>query len=155
MKSKKIITLVLLLFVAVSVAYLVANSSTTGKGDEYNPTIKDPNSLDVLVYYIHNNTRCINCIRFEKYTKDVINDVFDQQVKEEKLVLKILNYENSENYHYVTDYNLVTKAVIVAKMKDGKQTEWKNLDKIWVLVNDEAAFKKYITDEVANYLGAD
>lgn len=154
MKPKNLITFVLLLFVAVSVVYLAANFYSTGKGQEYNPTIKDPNSLEVLVYYLHNNTRCINCIRFEKYTKDVINDVFADQVKEGKIALKILNYELSEYSHYVEDYKLVTKAVIVVKMDKGRQTGWKNLDKIWVLVNDEKAFKKYITDEVANYLGA-
>lgn len=154
MKPKNIITFVLLLFVAISVVYLAANFSSSWTKQDDNPQIKDPNSLDVLVYYLHNNTRCINCIRFEKYTKDVINDVFTDQVKEGKLALKILNYENSDNSHYVDDYQLVTKAVIVAKMKNGKQTGWKNLDKIWVLVNDEAAFKKYITDEVAEYLGA-
>ncbi len=155
MKLKKIITIVLLVFAAVSIAYMTLNLNFTGNEEEYNSVFKDPNTLDVMVYYIHNNTRCINCIRFEKYTKDVVNDIFDQQVKEGKLALKMLNYENRENYHYVADYNLVTKAVIVAKMENGKQTKWKNLDKIWTLVNDEQAFKKYVIDEVANYLAED
>ena len=154
MKPKKIITFALLLFVAVSVVYLAANFYSSASNREYMTPIIDPNSLDVMVYYIHNNTRCINCIRFEKYTKDVVTEIFAEQVSEGKLALKMVNYETAENSHYVDDYNLVTKAVIVAKMKNGKQSEWKNLDKIWELVNDEVAFKAYITDEVAVYLGA-
>jgi len=154
MKPKNLITIVLLLFVAVSVVYLAANFYQTGAGRDFMTPVKDANSLGIVVYYIHNNTRCINCIRFEKYTKDVINDVFAEQVKEGKLGFRMANYEESGNRHYVDDYKLVTKAVIVAKMNNGMQTEWKNLTKIWELVNDETAFKKYITDEVADYLGA-
>jgi len=154
MNVKKFITFILFLFVAVSIVYLAANFRSSTANPEYMTPVKDFNSLDVMVFYIHNNTRCINCIRFEKYTKDVINEVFADQVKEGRLALKMANYETSENRHYVDDYKLVTKAVIVAKMKNGQQTEWKNLDKIWELVNDEIAFKAYITDEVADYLGA-
>ncbi len=154
MKFKKILTAALLVFVAASIVYLAANFNTSAADNEYTTPIKDLNSLDVMVYYIHNNTRCINCIRFEQYTKDVINDVFAEQVKNGRLAFKMANYETSANSHYIKDYKLVTKAVIVSKMKNGKQTEWKNLDKIWELVNNEVAFKAYITDEVAVYLGA-
>lgn len=167
MKPKNIITIILLLFVAASIVYLLAgqkccttktNSTYTAGVDINIPLPAEPKTTtaktpDVIVYYLHNNTRCINCIRFEKYTKEVINEAFADQLKEGALALKILNYEEPENEHFVDDYKLVTKAVIVVKMQDSQQAEWKNLVKIWELVADQAAFKDYIRNEVAGYLG--
>jgi hypothetical protein len=167
MKPKNIITIILLLFVAGSVVYLVAGSPSLAPKPKTNQPIgADPNAVsqnqptaaaktpDVIVYYLHNNVRCVNCRKFEAYTADVIEKDFANQVKTGRLALKILNYEKPENAHFVDDYKLVTKAVVVVKMQGGKQADWKNLDKIWVLVNDETAFKNYIRDEVKDYLGA-
>jgi hypothetical protein len=49
---------------------------------------------------------------------------------------------------------LHTRAIVIVKIRDGEQTEWKNLDKIWELVGDKKVFVKYVQDEVAMYLGA-
>jgi len=156
MKPKNIITIVLVGFLLASLVYLIAGpgsvkqtSQNTQAGIEGKPT-----GEKVIVYYLHNNVRCINCIRFERYTKEVIEKDFAGQLRTGLLALKILNYEEPENAHFVDDYKLVTKAVIVVKMQEGRQAEWKNLVRIWELVGDENAFKNYIKDEVAEYLGA-
>ena len=156
MKPKNIITIVLVGFVLASLVYLI-----TGPGGEKKESqntqagIEDkPTGEKLIVYYLHNNTRCINCIRFERYTKEVIEKDFAEQLKTGELALKILNYEEPENVHFVDDYKLVTKAVIVVKMQEGRQAEWKNLVRIWELVGNENAFKNYIKDEVTEYLGA-
>jgi len=52
----------------------------------------------------------------------------------------------------VKDYELYTKSVVLSETKNGKEVRWKNLDKVWTLLGDEAAFKKYVRDEVSAYL---
>jgi len=168
MNTKNIITAILLVFVAASIVYLIAGQKCCATKTSSNKTVGyDPNTPlpaepqkaevktpDVVVYYLHNNTRCINCIRFERYTKEVIEKDFADHLRTGLLALKILNYEEPENVHFVDDYKLVTKAVIVVKMQEGRQAEWKNLVRIWELVGNENAFKNYIKDEVTEYLGA-
>jgi len=37
-------------------------------------------------------------------------------------------------------------------MVNGKEKQWKNLQKVWELVHDEKAFKEYIRSEIKDYL---
>ncbi|MFO7736413.1 MAG: hypothetical protein R6W70_09410, partial [bacterium] len=69
-----------------------------------------------------------------------------------KVVFKEINVEKDENKHYVEDFELVTKQVIVELIQNGKQTKWKNLDKVWELFRDGQQFSVYIKDEVEEYL---
>jgi hypothetical protein len=39
-------------------------------------------------------------------------------------------------------------------MKDGKQAEWKNLRRVWELLNNKEAFLRYVQEEVRTYLEA-
>jgi hypothetical protein len=41
---------------------------------------------------------------------------------------------------------------VVVDVVDGRQVRWKNLGRIWELLGDEAAFARYVEDEVRQYL---
>ena len=66
---------------------------------------------------------------------------------------KTVNVEEKGNEHFIKDYQLFSKAVVVVDMKDGKQVQWKNLKDIWQLVGKKDTFTRYIQDEVQSYLG--
>ncbi len=55
-----------------------------------------------------------------------------------------MNIEQPANEHFVQDYSLVTRSVVLVRMKDGTQEEWKRLDKVWNLVHTKQAFVDYI-----------
>ena len=46
------------------------------------------------------------------------------------------------NYHFVKDYGLYTKSVIISEEIDGKEIRWKNLPKVWEYIGSEDKFKK-------------
>lgn len=106
----------------------------------------------VVVYYLHNNFRCPNCYKIENYTKEAVNQNFSKELKDGKLVFKVINFDENPNKHYVEDYQLYTKSVVLSKTKDGKQVQWKNLDKIWTLLGDKKKFQEYIKTETTNFL---
>ena len=168
MNIKNIFAVILGLFVAASLIYLVGGSQTSQDRPDENqmslvtagpasPNVPgaEVNSPDVLVYYLHNSVRCIRCKKFEAYTQQVLNENFAEQLKEGRIQWKMLNVDNSENTHFISDYKLITKSVVLARLQNGKQTEWKNLEKIWQLVDVDAAYKDYIKDEILSFLGAD
>ena len=66
--------------------------------------------------------------------------------------MRIVNYEDAENRHYIKDYKLVSKSLILVNVVDGKQTEWTNLKLVWQLVKNKEAFLNYVRGEVKNYL---
>lgn len=115
-----------------------------------NPPASENRKL--VVYYFHGNARCMTCRKFETLTKDVIETRFAQEVKNGRLEYRAVNVDEADNGHFVNDYGLYSKSVLLSDTKDGQQTRWKNLDKIWKMVRVESAYRQYIEDEVRAYL---
>ena len=106
----------------------------------------------VVVYYFHGAVRCSTCIKIESLTVAAVEMEFDQELKEGKVRIKILNMEEDQNSHFETDYQLSAQSVIISKVSEGVEIKWKNLDKIWEYVDDEQMFIEYIKSEVDAYL---
>ena len=102
----------------------------------------------LIVYYFHSTMRCPTCHKLENYAKSEIEASFPDAIKTGRLEWKIINVEEAGNEHFIDDYKLYTKSVIISTMRDGRELSWKNLDKIWQLVNDEGKYRRYIRDEV-------
>ena len=109
-------------------------------------------SHKVVAYYFHTNTRCDTCRKIEAYSKEAIQEGFKTELRNGTLEMRIVNYEDAENRHYIKDYKLVSKSLILVKVVDGKQTEWTNLKLVWQLVKNKEAFLNYVRGEVKNYL---
>lgn len=169
MNTKSIITGLLLVFVTVTLVYVVVDETRTGGTDRVktgptNPATTNPDGpstvadgaaeskVGVVVYYFHGDFRCEKCRKFEEYTVEALNTNFAGEMKNGSLKLAIVNIDQKGNEHFVMDYSLVTRSVVLSKTKDGKQTDWKNLTKIWDLVGDKGKFIEYITSETEAYL---
>ena len=106
----------------------------------------------VVAYYFHGNFRCSTCYTMEQYSKEAIEENFKDELSSGKLEFKVVNTEERGNEHYVNDYQLYTKSLILSLIKDGKEIKSKNLTKIWECVRDKKIFFDYVTDEVKNFL---
>ena len=106
----------------------------------------------VIAYYFHTNTRCSTCMKIEQYSREAIEQGFPNELKNGKLEMRIVNYENPENRHFMQDYKLVSKSLILVNMVNGKQTEWTNLKIVWQLTGRKDAFLNYVRKEVRSYL---
>ncbi|MCE5249753.1 nitrophenyl compound nitroreductase subunit ArsF family protein [bacterium] len=169
MKPKMIVTVLLVAFVVVSVAVLIVKetrnaadttgaeeaaanspaqaSNETGSG---NPVAPDAN-VDV-VYYFMTAQRCPSCMKIESFTRDAVQENFEDALKNHRLIWRMLAVDTPENNHFVKEYQLYTKSVVLVKIRKGKEVEWKNLEQVWNLLGDEKAFKSYITDEVRTFI---
>jgi hypothetical protein len=108
----------------------------------------------VIAYYFHGTLRCASCKKIEAYSKEAIETGFPEQLKSGLLEWRMINTDLPENEHYVGDYQLFTKSLVIVDMKDGKQVAWKNLDKIWQLLNNEEYFVQYVQHEINGYLAS-
>jgi hypothetical protein len=77
---------------------------------------------------------------------------FPDELKNGTLELRVVNYEKPENRHFIKDYKLVTKSLILVNQVNGRQTEWTNLKLVWQLYKNEEAFFNYVSQEVRKYL---
>jgi hypothetical protein len=180
MKPKTIVTIILLLFVAASVVYLVLGdigskrdaelTPAAGTSDELTagapdlsaspaktptaalPAEKVPPETYVNVYYFHGNYRCVTCRTIEMYTREAVNGAFLTELGDGSLHIRILNMQDPENEAYVNDFGLEYYIVVLEKVVDGKRVEWKKMEGVWDLLNDKDEFKKYVVSETRNYL---
>jgi hypothetical protein len=158
MNAKKLVTLLLLGFVGVSLAYVVfdeARSRTKPpEGDAAAPRAEDTSSK-VVVFYFHGNMRCQTCKTIEAYTKQAVEAGFQEDLSNARLEVRAVNVEEPGNEHYVEDYQLTTRSVVLARFETDTQKEWRNLDKIWDLVGAKPAFVAYVQNEIRKILGGE
>lgn len=106
----------------------------------------------VIVYYFHGNFRCPTCRNLEQYAEEAIEKNFKKELNEDTLVFKVVNVEEKGNGHFMKDYQLYTKSLVLFLVKDDKEVKYKNLDKIWEYVRDKTKYMDYVKNEVENFL---
>lgn len=112
-----------------------------------------PAAEKYVVYYFHVTLRCITCKKIEEYSREAVEQGFSRELREGTLTWRPVNVQLPENRHFIQDYQLFTKSVVVARFVNGERRQHKNLQKIWELVGDKRAFQKYVHDEVRALLG--
>jgi hypothetical protein len=115
----------------------------------------DAAAKKLIVYYIHGTRRCVNCQNFEAYTKEVLDSTFAKQLESGAIEWQSVNSDEEGNRHFIYDYQLFTKSVVLSEVQDGKELRWKYLDKGFDLVRggDKKQFMKYIQDEITAFIG--
>ncbi len=106
----------------------------------------------VVAYYFHGTFRCSTCRTIEQYSHDAIQTYFAKELGNGTLEFRPVNVEEPENKHFIQDYQLVTRSLVLSLVSDGKETKWKNLPDVWKLVRDKDKFFQYVKDEVEIFL---
>lgn len=118
------------------------------------PTIVTPSALPhrVVAFYFHTTYRCATCRAIEAYSREAIESAFADDIAAGRLLWKTVNIEVKGNEHYAKDYKLYTKSLVLVNEVRGRKAEWKNLEKVWQLVQDKPKFQRYVLDETRAYL---
>ncbi len=106
----------------------------------------------VIATYFHTTFRCASCHKIQNFTEEALQKGFPEELASGKLKYRVVNIEEPGNEHYVQDYGLYTKSVVLSLQKDGKEVAFKNLDKVWQLLNDKDKFVSYIEGETKFFL---
>lgn len=156
MNPKKLIAAVLLIFVAGSLGYMIVREKKSQPAPPTQAAVSSdvnqplPNQ-QIIVYYFHGNVRCETCHKLESYAKESLDTFFADDIKTGKIQWKPTNVDTAGNEHFIKDYQLVTKSVIVSRVQDGQQIAWKNLDQIWDLVSDKDKYLAYIHQSITAF----
>jgi len=176
MKTKSVVTVLMLVFVGGSVAYMgfkemhssasptgqVASAESRSEPAEPNadhsvgdgqPAQETSAGPTVIAYYFHGDKRCQTCLKLEAYAKEALETSFGDDFDSGRLEWRVVNVDQPGNAHFVEDFQLVTKSVVLVAMKDGDQSQWRNLERIWELVQDKSAYTEYVRDNAQEFLG--
>ena len=152
---KKVVTAFLLVFVGVSLGHLALSELRHKPGKNQEPAQEErvnAPAQGMIVYYFHGNFRCDTCRKFEAYTDEAIKAAFSFELKSGALDWRIVNIEEPDNEHFVKNYSLTTRQLILSCVADGKEKRWKDLDRIWELVKDKQAYTNYVIEETRAYM---
>ncbi len=155
MSPRAIIKTALLVFVVGSLVVLAVKESRRWTApdpvaaQEVSPAAASKAQADKIVaYYFHTTYRCPTCRRIEMYSREAIETGFAQELKSGRLEFQLANVELPENQHFMQDYKLFTKSLVLVRMSGGKQVEWTNLSRIWELTGDHDSFIAYVQQGV-------
>jgi len=116
------------------------------------PQLQSAEDTKIVVYYFLTNFRCASCHKIEKYTKEAVEQNFKDELATGRLVFQPINIDEKENRHFIKDYQLYSKAVVLSMINAGKEVKHKNLTKIWEYLGDKDKFYDYITSETSQFL---
>jgi hypothetical protein len=106
-------------------------------------------SPGVLVYYFHATTRCATCRTIEAYARETVATRFAADIEARRLAWQAVNVDDPANRHFIRDFQLYTRSVVVVDAKDPKR--YKVLDRVWQLVRNKPAFQAYVEQEIRSF----
>jgi hypothetical protein len=135
-------------------AMLVTLTPTAMADDPAIGTPVDTNNpgTGVVAYYFHGSFRCRTCLAIERQARETIAAGFPGELASGALRWRALNVEDPTNEHFVEDFKLVTRSLVLVSYRDGKLQRFQILDKVWQLVRDDEAFSQYVRESTRSFL---
>lgn len=106
----------------------------------------------IICYYFHSNYRCASCKKIESWYREAVESGFGERIKDSSLIIIPINVDQKANKHFIKEYKLYTKSVVLAKADKSGKIEWKNLDKIWEKLAKKEDFVSYIQEELKAFI---
>ncbi len=106
----------------------------------------------VIVRYFHSNVRCSTCLAFEDWSKTAV-ERFPKELKNGTLKWQVINFDEAENEHYIKDYDLAEKSLVLVREDNGKVVKWKNVEEFWDFgENQKEEFVDFVQKLISDYL---
>jgi hypothetical protein len=106
----------------------------------------------VMVTYFHSDVRCTTCLAFEDWSKTAV-DGFAKELADGTLQWQVINFDQDVNQHFIKDYDLAEKSLVLVKEEDGKPVRWKNVEEFWDFdENQKEEFVSLVRNMITDYL---
>jgi len=140
-----------------------SQGSTTDISKTESPTSEEPKvakeepkkeKAKVVVTFFQTTHKCASCIIIEKFTSEALNRFYTRQLADGTVQYQTINVDEPGNEHYVDEYQLVSKTLVISLYQGKKEVKWKNLMEIWNLLNNEEGFVQLVKDTIDGYLAS-
>lgn len=158
--AKTITTIVLLVFVGAALLTLVlrggagapaAPPPVRAVAPETGPTAAPaPSGSRLVAFYFHGAKRCASCNTIERLTRDALQP----EVQAGAVEIRPVDIDEPANAHFVQDFQLTMRTVVLAEEADGRITRWERLDECWQRFGDAPDFTDYVRTHLARFRGS-
>lgn len=98
----------------------------------------------IVVTYFTGDVRCPSCHQIENMTRQTVATHYADALAAGDIEFRMINVDREANRHFIKDYKLVSKTVVVSKLENGEEVDWENLQDVWRLFGDREEFEAYI-----------
>ena len=155
MKIKLIVTILLLVFVAASIVVLFMKDGAEPDVEKTAETGAAAGDTKLVVYYFHGNARCKTCLTIEMYALEAIETGFPEALRANRIEFLPVNLELPENEHFIDDFQLAARTVVLQKVVDGERKDYHNLHRVWELVGNKEAYIAYVQGETEKFMNGE
>lgn len=99
----------------------------------------------------HSNRRCFSCQTIEQFAQATLVEFFSEEMQEGKITFQSINVEEAGNEEIVQQYQARGSSLFINVIRNGENNISEET-KVWQLVRDEEAYKKYFQEKIANLL---
>ena len=104
-------TLIISAIIAISISIISFTLS-----DEKTNVIKEKINIttnNINVYYFHNSRRCTTCMAVEKVTKESLNELYPEMMKNGKIIFQSIDIEQENNKSLVEKYQISGQTLLI------------------------------------------
>lgn len=108
----------------------------------------------IQVTYFTTDVRCISCKTIEQLTLASVERLQQNPDLTGRVYFQTLNLDRPENRHFIEEYELSFKTVVVSHTDSDDVTHWIKLDDVWKNLQNPDAFHDLIETEVLDQAAA-
>ena len=144
----------LLAFVFVTIGFALGKEVTLRRQGSANPgSAPEPGTAKdkVIVTYLHTTFRCETCNTIERLAKALVDTEFGSERTAGRIEWRVADFQKDEAI--AKRYEVVSSCVVVARVRDGRETDYQRLDDVWVHYKNPADFNLYVGAAIRKGLG--
>jgi hypothetical protein len=178
MMFKRAITIILGVFIISSIAYAFIRETKSSKtsSDEAElvssnqSTVQQETSLDealppvilasddlqpdrIQVYYFHRRIRCTGCITVEQGSFEAVSEDHQQDIADGVLEWHSINFDEPENEHFATEYDLYSQELVLIEIKDNEIIRHAKIPEVWEHWSDKGEIRSIVNEKIDEWLG--
>ena len=122
-------------------------------GGEKSAEMQNVEKDRVEVIYFHGKHRCPTCVGIENITKEVVNSMFADELKNGTLVFRTVDISTAEGERLADKYEVTWSSLFVNKWKDGNETRDNMTDFAFGnALDNPGTFKTGLADKINEFL---
>lgn len=109
----------ILFLLTLCIAFISCNANAKTENRENSEKTVKKDCVEVLCF--HGKQRCITCRTIEETTENLVNTEFAEEIKNGKLVFRIIDITEKENEKIADKYEVTWSSLFIVRHKDGKE----------------------------------
>lgn len=107
-----------LLFIAIIALITSCNNKTEGTSKDLNTNLKEDR---LEIYAFHGTRQCETCKHMKAYTKSTLNKYFKDELNAGTIVYQVVDVDDGENFKIAEKFEATGTALMINKIKNGKE----------------------------------